>query len=254
MGSKCEANRDIKDNNFNYKRNIIPLLKNADKTKENIILLTTGSFNPIHRMHLEILNIAYKHLLSLKKYNILCAFISPSSDCYVRNKQPPLIPFSLRCQMIQASIDEFYKENKDKEQNIVKIFIHKWEGSHNYFIDFPDVIKVIQEQLDKIGNVKLLYVCGMDHFIKCHYSLKQNVVVVERKPFNINLNNEIYKSIPNKMVFLIRDVNSKEYSSSSIRDFYKKRDYESIKKATFENVDQMIIKFYDKNKEKFTQE
>ena len=155
MGSKCEANRDIKDNNFNYKRNIIPLLKNADKTKENIILLTTGSFNPIHRMHLEILNIAYKHLLSLKKYNILCAFISPSSDCYVRNKQPPLIPFSLRCQMIQASIDEFYKENKDKEQNIVKIFIHKWEGSHNYFIDFPYVIKEIQEQLDKIGNIKL---------------------------------------------------------------------------------------------------
>jgi len=251
MGSKCEANRDIKDNNFNYKRNIIPLLKNADKTKENIILLTTGSFNPIHRMHLEILNIAYKHLLSLKKYNILCAFISPSSDCYVRNKQPPLIPFSLRCQMIQASIDEFYKENKDKEQNIVKIFIHKWEGSHNYFIDFPDVIKEIQEQLDKIGNVKLLYVCGMDHFIKCHYSLKQNVVVVERKPFNTNFNNEIYKSIPNKMVFLIRDENSKEYSSSSIRDFYKKRDYESIKKATFENVDQMIIKFYDKNEEKF---
>ena len=94
----------------------------------------------------------------------------------------------------------------------------------------------------------------MDHYIKCHYSLKQNVVVVERKPFNTKYDKEIYKSIPRKMVFLIRDENSKEYSSSSIRDFYKKKDFESIKKATFENVDKMIIKFYDDNKEKFTQE
>ena len=61
--------------NFNYRDLIIPLLSNADKNKENIVLLTTGAFNPIHRMHLEILNIAYKYLLSLKKYNVLCAFI-----------------------------------------------------------------------------------------------------------------------------------------------------------------------------------
>ena len=98
----CHDNENNKDNNFDYKRKLIPLLKSVDKTKENIILLTTGSFNPIHRMHLEILNIAYKLLLSSKKYNILCAIISPSSDSYVRHKQPPLIPYSLRCQMIQT--------------------------------------------------------------------------------------------------------------------------------------------------------
>ena len=120
--------------NFNYRDLIIPLLSNADKNKENIVLLTTGAFNPIHRMHLEILNIAYKYLLSLKKYNILCAFISPSADCYVKHKRPPLIPFNIRCEMIQTSIQEFYEENNDKEKEMLKIYINKWEGSHSYLI------------------------------------------------------------------------------------------------------------------------
>ena len=49
------------NNDFDYSI-IENLLKDADEKKENIILLTTGSFNPIHRMHLEILNIAYNFL------------------------------------------------------------------------------------------------------------------------------------------------------------------------------------------------
>ena len=71
---------------FNYQNKLIPLLYRVDQNKQNVILLTTGSFNPIHRMHLKMLDIAYKHLLSLKNYNILCAFISPSSDVYVKTK------------------------------------------------------------------------------------------------------------------------------------------------------------------------
>ena len=112
-----------------YRNLMLPLLAKAEKGKENIVLLTTGAFNPIHRMHLEILNIAYKYLLSLKKYNVLCAFISPSADCYVIHKRPPLIPFDLRCDMIQTSIEQFYEENKekDKDKEILNIYINKWE-------------------------------------------------------------------------------------------------------------------------------
>ena len=140
-----DKDTDCKEPHLNYRELIIPLLSNADKHKENIVLLTTGAFNPIHRMHLEILNIAYKHLLSQKNYNVLCAFISPSADCYVKHKRPPLIPFGLRCEMIQTSIEEFYEENQDKEKEMLKIYINKWEGSHSYFIDFPEVINEIQK-------------------------------------------------------------------------------------------------------------
>ena len=235
----CFSNKKkIKD--FNYS-SISKLLKNIDKNKQNIVLLTTGSFNPIHRMHLEIFNLAYNHLLSLKKYNILCAFISPSSDCYVKKKLPPLIPFKSRCKMIETAINDYNDENKYNE---LSIYLHPWEGYHNYFIDFPDVIKEIEGKLKEYNkNIKLIYVCGMDHYNHCINLLKSNVIVIDRKPYL----SDKYKENEDKLIFFIKDENNEEYSSTSIREAYRKNDLEIIKKITFPNVAKMIIDFYKKN-------
>ena len=61
------------------------------------------------------------------------------------------------------------------DRNQFTIFLHKWEGSHNYFIDFPEVIDEIQKQLSKFYDIKLVYVCGMDLYLKCGYYLGKNV-------------------------------------------------------------------------------
>ena len=155
--------KEIKEKGFNYS-SLKPIIDNADKKgkKQNVILLSTGSYNPIHRMHLEILNIAYKFLLSLKDFNVLCAFISPSADSYVKYKMSPLIPFEKRCEMVKTAIEEY------KSESDLKIFLHTWEGSKEEFIDFPYVIKEIQKELKKY-KIKLFYVCGLDLFSKCRY-------------------------------------------------------------------------------------
>ena len=225
------------NNDFDYSI-IENLLKDADEKKENIILLTTGSFNPIHRMHLEILNIAYNFLLKMNKYNVLCGFISPSADCYVKHKKPPTIPFDLRCKMINLAIKENSEENK--EDNF-KIFLHPWEGSHNYFIDFPEVTCEIQKRLSKY-HIRLVYVCGMDHFIKCRYSFNKNVIAVDRQPFQ----NKRYSDIPKNFIYLIQDKNCKSYSSTAIREYFHNGDLENIKKVTFSGVADMVIDFYDR--------
>ena len=177
-------------------------------------------------MHLEILNIAYEYLQQNYNYNILCAFISPSSDDYVKSKLPPLIPFDLRCKLIQASINEFEQENLKKGKKQIKIFIHEWEGRQQYFVDFHQVIKEIKTHLYENGfnDIKLLYVCGMDHYIKCKQYLYKNVVVIDRKPYK----NPCYKTNINNMTFFFKDERSEPTSSTSIKELYKKGDYDTI--------------------------
>ena len=76
-------------------------------------------------MHFGIINIAYKFLLSLNKFKILCAFISPSADFYAQYKKLlPLIPFELRFKMVETAIEKYKSERLWKEvKNNLLIFL-----------------------------------------------------------------------------------------------------------------------------------
>ena len=82
----------------------------------------------------------------------------------------------------------------------------------------------------------------MDHYIKCKQCLYKNVVVIDRKPYK----NPCYKTNINNMTFFFKDERSEPTSSTSIKELYKKGDYDTIKKITFKTVAKNIIKFYDR--------
>ena len=63
------------------------LLNNTDKHFQDqpwTVLLTSGSFSPLHLMHVKILEVAKEHLE--KTMNILCCVLAPSSDSHVLYK------------------------------------------------------------------------------------------------------------------------------------------------------------------------
>ena len=140
--------------------------------------------------------------------------------------------------MIETAIHAYDAENKG---NNVKIFLHTWEGTHDYFIDFPDVIKEIQKELNKF-HITLVYVCGLDLFVKCRYSFSKNVIAIDRNPYNNK-----YPDIPKKLIYIVKDDKTHPYSSTAIRDCYLKGNYDEIKKITFEEVAKMVIEFYNKS-------
>ena len=233
--------KNTEDDYFDYGK-LKQYLNKIDNKKKNIILLSTGSYNPVHRMHIQILNTAYNQLKD--KFNVICCFISPSADCYVASKGNILIPFKERCEMIYEGI-AYYITREIYDPNF-RIYLHEWEGSHHYFIDFPGVISEIQNKINKYYkqyDIKVLYVCGMDHYLKCRYALRQNVVVINRKPY-INTG---YETNEKKYVFILKDEKSEPYSSTEIRNsFFHTGNLEEIKKITFPNVAKLIIDFYQK--------
>lgn len=244
--SKKESSKNNRDGEFNYEL-IKELYINSSKNlisiphpERKIILLTTGSFNPIHRMHLSIFDIATNFLKS-NGYEVLCGLISPSADCYVSHKQPPLIPFEKRCELVKNGIIE--------QKCTVPVFLHKWEGSQTKFFDFPDVISKIQKDVnDYIGkDVDVIYVCGMDHFIKCRYALRKNVIAVDREPYM----NNFYENDIKRKIFCIKDKNTKPYSSTEIKKLIElggEDNINKVKEITYDSVAKFYIDFYRNNK------
>ena len=74
------------------------------------MLLTTGSFNPVHRAHIDI----HRHARQLledgfPQLRVVASYISPSHDLYVQPKMrrsgrsQHFIPYPQRCEMIEVA-------------------------------------------------------------------------------------------------------------------------------------------------------
>jgi nicotinamide mononucleotide adenylyltransferase len=64
------------------KKNLLSL----ENDKTPIVLIGTGSYNPVHIMHLEIFKIAKEQLYNKYNFQVVGAYISPSCKQYVQSK------------------------------------------------------------------------------------------------------------------------------------------------------------------------
>ena len=189
-------------------------ISEPNSKKEKIVLITTGALNPIHIGHLNMLKIAQDNL-EKKGFEILCSFISPSSDSYLSDKKKYgkpnffYFPFEFRCEMCKAAIEEFNNKqnnqnNNNNNNNKYNFAIHDWEGNlKGNWIDFPYVKKHIDKELKEIfpnENICSFYVCGSDLF---GYAMRmgKNVVGIKRKNDKIHFD----KKYEEKNIFLFEN-------------------------------------------------
>eukprot|EP00126_Sphaerothecum_destruens_P005345 Sdes_comp18708_c0_seq2m9024 len=130
------------------------------------VLVSTGSYNPIHAFHLELLDQAKVHLETRHHSIVLGAFLSPSHDQWVRSKLPSdsVLHSHDRIETCQLAV-----------QDSPYVCVSTWEAEQTNFVSFPHVIAhvwcvlkaFLQPCLNKDARLDVYYVCGLDHALRC---------------------------------------------------------------------------------------
>ncbi len=167
------------------------------------VLLLTGALNPVHVGHVQCLQHA-KAALEKEGVTVCGGFLSPSHDSYVR---PKMKRSSSKCYSPEqrvamcrlATQGSDWLETGDSPLSALHgahsilhspltthcnlcvpahtyaIAAGTWESSpeRKHWPDFPEVCKSLQQALaDRAAtrDIRVFFVCGMDHFVKCHLS------------------------------------------------------------------------------------
>ncbi|CAF0829696.1 unnamed protein product [Adineta steineri] len=152
-------------------------MRNLINSRQNCVLITTGSFNPVHPFH-------FQNLLRVKEYlehehqppmNVVAGYISPTHDSYVHSKlgDPAWIPVTDRCRLCEEAVE--YEGSKVSSWIAVSRGESEWKDG---FVDFGPVTENLRDYLNSTlveqENIlkyplRIIYVCGLDHYNKCSY-------------------------------------------------------------------------------------
>lgn len=137
----------------------LPDVEKFSKNKKNVVLLSTGSFAPIHDGHIEKLEVSKKHLENLGM-NVVAGYLSPSHDDYVLGKvQDERYNIFERINFIHQKIDECESD---------WMFLSPWEALWNCEpINFTTVMDYLKEyicyHLEDCPDFEIYYVYGSDN-------------------------------------------------------------------------------------------
>jgi len=111
--------------NLEKLRSILEQYKKIDpnETRKYAVLVATGSFCPIHKMHIKMFELAKSKLEENDEYYVVAGFLSPSSDIHVQSK------------LGQMYISEYHRVTMG--HLVVKdydwITVSEWECRQNFF-------------------------------------------------------------------------------------------------------------------------
>lgn len=137
----------------------LPDIEKFSKDKKNVILLSTGSFAPIHNGHIEKLEVSKNHLESLGM-NVVAGYLSPSHDDYVLGKvKDDRYNIFERVDFIHQKIDEYKSD---------WLFLSPWEALWNCEpINFTTVMDYLKDyicyHLEDSPEFEIYYVYGSDN-------------------------------------------------------------------------------------------
>lgn len=188
-------------------------LKNIDDSKENIVLLTTGAFSPIHLGHISMMQSAERKLIE-KGYNVLGGYFSPCNYKYLIKKGNTRLPDNTRLNFLNEQLSSTHYK------------LDLWESLHlTDTVNFTEVINRLEQYLNKhvSKKIKVIYVYGLDNidFSKCFDGIKPNVCVY--RDTDSKFKNKI-NELKNSSTIFIKDniysgLASSKINVSNILDF-----------------------------------
>ena len=213
--------KEIRPSEFNmntkkFHQNLSKLMKSEKEKVEVVIVLLSGSFNPVHSGHVDVLELSKKFLEEKHKKQVVCGYLAPSSDSYVKGKLKEFaMPLTHRNQMCREAskhsdwidVCEFGMASASKTLEIVKTILQN---------EVPPNVKIIGCEL-----------FGADHAAK--YALWRRVgeqicVCTPREPHTQQVRENL-KSMKdqnaNSRVLLLEPPDNyqlKSVSSTAIRD------------------------------------
>lgn len=243
----------------------------SKNNKTPVMILTTGSFCPIHKGHLYSLIDAKNFLENNFPYKVLQILISPSNNEYVSSKSREYnfpqyyLTFNQRCSLIDETI-KLMEIKEEIEQNLFRL--DKWEGNNKNFIDFPSVWLNLNEYLVRffksIIGFKLFYSLGSDMIVSTrvdiHRSQLMPLLITERnlkfepkyieEYRNLFLEKKFEEMEKKNLFYLKPSKEYSKYSSTLLRECIKKKiDDGEVKyeELIFGEVGKKIKEFYEKN-------
>lgn len=189
-------------------------IKNNDIDSDNLaVIVTTGSFSPIHDGHIKALNLAKDYVEKLG-FNVLQGIISLSHDKYVsyKNNGKAKLHIAKRVQLVYEKIKDISWLSVDRfEGELVSCPI-------NFSTVLERIKKIIDFHIDK--NITVFYVFGSDN-CDFSYSFVNNQyyhsICIERGDYSFNKIKKELNTFKN-IHFLSNNFEEKFLSSTKIRE------------------------------------